>query len=68
MSPLQYRAKIRLQEARRLMPADGLDATSIGLDVGHESAPQFSREYRKIFGLPPASDAARLRAADTLGA
>ncbi len=63
MSPLQYRTRIRLQEARRLMLTDGLDALSIGLDVGYESASQFSREYRKMFGMPPAADAARLRQA-----
>ncbi len=68
MSPLQYRTQIRLQEARRLMLTNGLDATSIGLDVGYESPSQFSREYRKMFGAPPATDAARLRSAEARGA
>lgn len=61
MSPLQYRTNVRLQEARRRMIASGLDAGAIGQSVGYESASQFSREYRRLFGVPPAADAARLR-------
>lgn len=61
MSPLQYRTQMRLQEARRLMLVDANDASTIALDVGYESVSQFSRDYRKMFGLPPAADAARLR-------
>jgi len=64
MSPLQYRTQIRLQEARRLMLVDCQDASKIGFDVGYESPSQFSREYRKMFGMPPAADAARLRGAE----
>lgn len=63
-TPLQYRTQIRLQEARRLMLADGPASTTIGLDVGYESPSQFNREYRKMFGMPPAADAARLRRVD----
>jgi AraC-like DNA-binding protein len=62
MSPLQYQKQLRLQEARRLMLADATDAASAGFSVGYESPSQFSREYRRLFGAPPASDAARLRA------
>jgi AraC-like DNA-binding protein len=62
MSPLRYRAQIRLQEARRLMVVDEHDAGTIGFKVGYESPSQFSRDYRKMFGLPPGADAARLRA------
>ncbi len=61
MSPLQYRTQIRLQEARRLMLTDGKDAGAIGYDVGYDSASQFNREYRRLFGRPPAADAALLR-------
>jgi len=61
MSPLQYRTQIRLQEARRLMLVGPRDAGKIGFDVGYDSPSQFSRDYRKLFGLPPAADAARLR-------
>jgi AraC-like DNA-binding protein len=61
LTPLEYRARIRLQEARRLMLVEDLDAASIGLAVGYESPSQFSREYRRAFGTSPAADAARIR-------
>jgi AraC-like DNA-binding protein len=59
-SPLQYRAQVRLHEARRLLLADGRSAGDAGFRVGYESQSQFSREYRRMFGLPPAADAERL--------
>jgi AraC-like DNA-binding protein len=62
MSPLQYQKQLRLQEARRLMLADGLDASAAGYKVGYESPSQFSREYSRLFGAPPLRDLARLRA------
>jgi AraC-like DNA-binding protein len=63
MSPLQYQKRIRLQEARRLLLADGADVQSIGLAVGYESPSQFSREYRRMFGAPPGRDGLHLRTA-----
>jgi AraC-like DNA-binding protein len=66
MSPLQYRTQLRLQEARRLMLVDAEDASTIALGVGYESVSQFSRDYRKMFGMPPGADAARLRRSDAL--
>ena len=66
MSPLQYRAQLRLQEARRLMLAESLDAATAGFRVGYESPSQFSREYRRLFGEPPQRDVARMRAAPEL--
>lgn len=53
MSPLQYQKQLRLQEARRLMMAEGLDAAEAAFRVGYESPSQFSREYRRLFGAPP---------------
>jgi AraC-like DNA-binding protein len=46
MSPLQYQKQLRLQEARRLMLGEGLDAAQAAFRVGYESPSQFSREYR----------------------
>ena len=63
MSPLQYQKRLRLQEARRLMLSEGLDATTAGFRVGYESPSQFSREYRRLFGQPPRRDMALLRTA-----
>lgn len=61
MSPLQYRMRLRLQEARRLMVAESMDAASAGFAVGYESPSQFSRDYSRLFGAPPLQDALRLR-------
>jgi len=66
MSPLQFQKHLRLQEARRLMLVEGADATSAGYHVGYESASQFSREYARMFGTPPARDMRRMRQ-DALG-
>ncbi|MBC8104728.1 MAG: AraC family transcriptional regulator [Cytophagales bacterium] len=56
MSPLQYQKQLRLQEARRLLLSEGLDAAAAGFRVGYESPSQFSREYRRQFGAPPLQD------------
>ncbi|TPM37003.1 AraC family transcriptional regulator [Mesorhizobium sp. B2-3-4] len=62
MSPLQYQKQVRLLEARHLMLAQPGNAARVAFSVGYESASQFSREYARQFGLPPARDAARLLA------
>jgi AraC-like DNA-binding protein len=62
MSPLQYQKRLRLHEARRLMFADGIECATVGHRVGYESASQFSREYRRLFGAPPRTEISRLRA------
>jgi len=61
MSPLQFQKQIRLQEARRLMLGEDLDAASAGFRVGYEDPAYFSRDYKKLFGAPPQRDIARLR-------
>ena len=61
LSPLQYQKHLRLQEARRLMLSEALDAATAGYKVGYQSPSQFSREYRRLFGAPPQRDIARLR-------
>lgn len=63
MSPLQYQKLIRLQEARRLMLTEHLDAASAGHRVGYGSPSQFSREYSREFGASPLRDVAGLREA-----
>ncbi len=60
-SPLQYMKNLRLQEARDQMLLNGLDANQASGFVGYESPSQFSREYRRLFGLPPYKDILRLR-------
>ncbi|BCM18012.1 AraC family transcriptional regulator [Mesorhizobium sp. J8] len=62
MTPLEYQKQLRLQEARRLMLADGANAGTAGFAVGYDSPSQFSREYRRLFGAPPRQDIERLQA------
>ncbi|MBY5450512.1 AraC family transcriptional regulator [Rhizobium leguminosarum] len=62
MTPIQYQKRFRLHEARRLLLETRGDAARVAFAVGYESASQFSREYGRLFGLPPARDASRLRA------
>lgn len=64
LSPLQYQKRFRLQEARRLMLSDGLEAAEAAFRVGYESPSQFGREYRRLFGAPPRQDVAVLTATE----
>ena len=61
MSPLQFQKRLRLTEARRLMLADRLDASTASFKVGYESPSQFNREYGRMFGAPPLKDIKSLR-------
>lgn len=61
MSPLQFQKQLRLLTARSLLVAQAKGAAHVAFEVGYESASQFSREYARFFGLPPARDADRLR-------
>ena len=67
MSPLQFRNRMRLNEARCLLLAGEGDAARVGYAVGYESPSQFSREYGRLFGEPPRRDAQRLRLAADAG-
>lgn len=62
VSPLQYQKYIRLHEARRRMIANQIGAAEVGFAVGYESASQFSREYKRLFGAPPGQDTERAKA------
>jgi AraC-like DNA-binding protein len=61
LSPIQYQKRLRLIEARRLMLEERLDASGAAYRVGYESPSQFSREYSRLFGTPPAKDLRLLR-------
>ena len=61
LSPLQFQKQLHLSQARSLLIAGGRGASHVGFEVGYESASQFSREYARFFGWPPAQDAARIR-------
>lgn len=61
-SPLQYLKSYRLHKARLLMLHDGMKASTAAVRVGYESASQFSREFKRYFGVTPGEDTARIRA------
>jgi AraC-like DNA-binding protein len=66
MAPIQYQKRLRLLKARRLLLFETHDVAKIAYGVGYESASQFSREYARMFGMPPGRDAARFRVAATV--
>ena len=62
-SPVQYLKTIRLHKARMLMVQESVGASLAANRVGYESPSQFSREFKRLFGAPPADEAQRVRAA-----
>lgn len=58
-SPLAFQRQMRLLEARKLLAAGGANVTRVAFDVGYQSASQFSREYKRVFGSPPVADLRR---------
>jgi AraC-like DNA-binding protein len=61
LSPLQFQKQLRLIEARRLMMAEGVSGSSAAFAVGYENVSQFSREYARMFGLPPGRDVEQVK-------
>lgn len=61
LSPLQYQKRLRLYEAQRLMLSENLDAANAAYEVGYESASQFNREYKRMFGMPPKTNVNRMK-------
>jgi AraC-like DNA-binding protein len=60
-SPMQYLKSTRLHQARLLMVRQGMTAEAAGYAVGYESASQFNREFKRLFGLPPVAEVKRMR-------
>jgi AraC-like DNA-binding protein len=61
ISPMQYVKSTRLHQARLLMVRRDLSAEAAAHAVGYTSASQFSREFKRLFGLTPAAEARRMR-------
>lgn len=61
LSPIQFQKRLRLQEARRLMLTENIDAATAAFHVGYESPSQFSREYGRLYGVSPIKDITALR-------
>jgi AraC-like DNA-binding protein len=53
LTPIQYLKRMRLDRARQLMLEEGCQAAEAALRVGYESPSQFSREFKRLFGMPP---------------
>ncbi len=68
LSPLQFQKQLRLIEAKRLMQAEGTNASLAAFTVGYESVSQFTREYRRMFGLPPVRDMSAARSSARVAA
>jgi len=66
LSPLQFQKQLRLIEARRLMLSEGASASNAAYTVGYESVPQFTREYGRMFGAPPAREIRQAKTRVTL--
>jgi AraC-like DNA-binding protein len=66
-SPLQYLKRIRLDRAKALMTLDGYNAGSAARAVGYESASQFGREFKRLYGMTPVEDAEQARSRLAVG-
>ncbi|VVT01041.1 AraC family transcriptional regulator [Erythrobacter sp. EC-HK427] len=65
LSPLQFRTRLRLEEARRMMVSAPVGVAEAGFAVGYESPSQFSRDYRRLYGRAPTGDVERLKNSET---
>jgi AraC-like DNA-binding protein len=61
LSPLQFQKQLRLIEARRMMLSEGQPVSNAAYAVGYESVPQFTREYGRLFGMPPVREVKQAR-------
>lgn len=61
MPPMQYVKSVRLHQARMLMVRQQLTAAAASYAVGYESPSQFNREFKRLFGLPPAEEIKRMQ-------
>jgi transcriptional regulator GlxA family with amidase domain len=66
MTPIQFQKQLRLYQARTRLLTDPSDVAGVGFAVGYDSPSQFSREYRRLFGVPPSQDVVALREAVSL--
>ncbi len=61
VSPMQYVKSTRLHRARLLMVRQGMSADAASHAVGYRSPSQFSRVFRRLFGMTPAAETRRMR-------
>jgi AraC-like DNA-binding protein len=61
MSPIQFQKKLRLEEAKKMLETQNIEASEVAFNVGYESPSQFSREYSRMFGMSPKAHSEYLR-------
>ncbi|WP_225007014.1 AraC family transcriptional regulator [Novosphingobium percolationis] len=61
LSPVQFQKHLRLLRARSVLVASGAGVAAVGREVGYDNVSQFTREYARLFGLPPATDRNRIK-------
>ncbi len=54
VSPMRFQKHLRLERARELLLSNGSTAGSIAAEVGYASPAQFTRDFKRQFGLAPA--------------
>ncbi|WP_409500542.1 helix-turn-helix transcriptional regulator [Mannheimia glucosida] len=59
LSPLQYQKIHRLSYAQTLLNDPHKSITWIAQEIGYESVSQFSREYKRAFGVSPSTKTAK---------
>lgn len=52
-SPMQYLKAARLHRARQLLTLTRRLASEVAFEVGYQSPSQFSRDYKRLFGISP---------------
>jgi AraC-like DNA-binding protein len=62
LTPIQLQKQLRLIEARRQLLWEGSAVSHAAHSVGYESVPQFTRDYGRLFGMPPAREVRTVRA------
>ncbi|QKF66514.1 transcriptional regulator, AraC family [Arcobacter venerupis] len=62
LTPIQFQKKLRLEEAKQMLLNQNIDASQVAFLVGYESPSQFSREYSRMYGLPPKAHISLLKA------
>ncbi len=67
LSPVQFRKRVRLYEARKLLLSRRMNVAGASFAVGYESSSQFVRDYKGLFGEPPLRDIRRLEGLDAAG-
>lgn len=56
ISPIAYQKSLRLNVVRDLILKEKLSVSQVAYQVGYDNLSQFSREYKRMFGVSPSGD------------